>query len=187
MPMAAPQDRGEASVVVSESAIQRFARKRKQAEAAANFPNAALAAVSESQSQCIIFYCDMICVLGYTWSILTTVIIAHKHKGKGKPFEQAQAYRPLGSADPLLHLVADLFQLRTRFVLSLYSGTEQLGGIADPKYHVRDARTAREALSLPLSQGRRGRKVWPRRWPPRTDLSPGPRGRGPPARVDAPP
>ena len=97
-------------------------------------------------------FCDLALAAGETGACLLAIHILHLYKGKQKDPNVVGSYRPVGQADPILYLLADLVQLRTGFRISQVVGPSQLGGLADSRYHIgmqRDCRTARALQGLP--------------------------------------
>ena len=154
---ASSDDQKEFALFTPEDMVRQLLAKRKPAKAASRLPNAAPFASRHIPSLLALLtaFCDCALALGEVGSVLPIVLILHMFKGRGLDAGVVQSFRPLGQADPLLYLLADLVQLRSGERISLYVGAHQHGGHTDSRFLVimqRDTRVSRARLRLPTIQ-----------------------------------
>ena len=79
----------------------------------------------------------------------------HLHKGKGKPAQKQESYRPFGLAHPMTSLRSDILRLRQINGLVELAGVTQLGGIRDARLAVlapQESAARRRCMRLPTCE-----------------------------------
>ena len=153
-PVAPPQDTGQAWLFFSPATVARVMRKRKQAKSSACLPNGALAGLADFGPAVwlLMALADLVWAEADVGSILPVITISHLHKGKAKDPRLNSSFRPVGAADPVMSIIADLFHMRTAHLFAWFAGPTQLGGTADPRFLAAlmlDGRVVRRAMGLP--------------------------------------